>query len=103
MGIGSRVCINFESGWPSPCYRLLRSSALTANWRPECYKRSLAIISSGVPRRISESSTTNMDLPVIARAHTFRGSDRTLCETIAHHRDHLVGFAGPSEHMKPEL
>lgn len=58
-----------------PCYRLPRPFALTANWHPECYKRSLAIISSDVPRRISESSRTNMDRPVIARAHTFRGSE----------------------------
>lgn len=75
-----------------------RPFAFTANWHPECYKRSLAIISSDVPRRISESSTTNMDRPVIARSHTFCGSYRMLCETIARHRDHLAGFA-PSEYM----
>lgn len=65
MGIGSRVCINFERV-AHPCYRSLPLSRsflrrpLAINWRSECYKRSPAIISSDVPRRISESST-NVD------------------------------------------
>lgn len=61
MGIGSRVCINFEAGGSPPVIVLsLRDRTVAINWRSECYKRSPAIISSDVPRRIRESST-NVD------------------------------------------
>lgn len=93
MGIGSRVCINFEgerrrareNGWSTPLLSpppFVRLSTLTANWRPECYKRSLAIISSGVPRWISESST-NVHWPVWSFGYI-------------HSADHPKRYAKPS-------
>lgn len=96
MGIGSRVCINFE--WMDRALAIVSSSHAFARSLARPPRIGVQNVTSGrrpLSRRmflVGLASCRRMWTDVIARVHTFRGSTRMLCETNARHRNHLAGF-----------